>query len=1174
MVAAAESAGSAERENAKYLDSIEGKTKALESAMQELSTTSVSDELIKWFLDLEKGVVDFQTSIGGITPLILTLVTIFSSKLAPAIQVVGKLIGKTLVADFQALKGVVAGASIGFSGWLTIIAAAATVIFSVVGAVNNYNKAQKELRQQNIAMANATSDSSKTLNELYAKYQALYKVQNRTKEQEEELTTTSKSLEDAIGDRASVLKTLTNGTADYNTELTKVIQTQAGIDFAKVTSGINDFKKELDLSDYKIEIPQLSADNSVQDLVSNEAFDTLKDFINLKKELQNTTENYENIVPDAEILNIEDASKYLKSLITLQSGYNDQIVQANHDGNTLLATQISENEIYTKLNTIIPDLTAKLSEYNSLLVTQAVSEKEMAGEYPYTIQAYAAFREGIINNIGATGDWAATLRTMIDELFPQFKGKLDDLVDPDYVSRVSKMTEALSASESELSSLNSAYKTLSDAQDGYNKSGSLSIDTLSKLLALEPEYIKYLIDEKGNVNLNKEAYEDLVKEKVSALKTDLLNKYTAEMDDLTHSSKLQKDAVDKQVGSTYSYIQGEEEKRKINDVIKNQQTELTNEYNNTSSAVDNLTWSLDDEADVVERITEAYDEQSSTLDTAQSAYTTLKDAIEEYNKTGVLSVDMFQELLSLSPEYLQMFFDQSNATDLATAAINTQIQSLKDAKREEILASAAARILAISQSTVGTVASGAAGGVSSLGDASTNMGNKASSATPKVSGLAKEVANLYAALGGKVDIDWANDEIKKVMTDTTKLLSDLSNLSISSVGGSSSRGGGGGTSKAQQQAEDIKDAYDSLLGSTMSMLKQKTNDRIDQLQDELDIEEELYKAEKQRIEDAVDGYKEIIDAKKKSIQLDKDEKDYQDEISDKNKEIADIQNRLLELSFDNSESAKTEKLKLEEDLVEKRKDLSDTQCDRETELSEAAWDEDFDRYEASQEAQIATLDAAFEATKVDYEDRIELLKTYLEQENTIRSEAINLIAGKTATFYNELFSWNQKYGETSNAILQNVIDKAQETVSIVSGSSGSSKKSSSSKATTGLSYVTPTSTFASVDWKNLKAHHDGLDSGFIGGVKGNETFIKALKGEIGVTRGQQDNFTNKILPNMLKNAESGNNIKCDNLLSINVAGNLDPKSEANVIAAVNSQFKELNKVMAGNGLVRKANGFA
>jgi len=118
-----------------------------ESAMQELSTTSVSDELIKWFLDLEKGVVDFQTSIGGITPLILTLVTIFSSKLAPAIQVVGKLIGKTLVADFQALKGVVAGASIGFSGWLTIIAAAATVIFSVVGAVNNYNKAQKELRE-------------------------------------------------------------------------------------------------------------------------------------------------------------------------------------------------------------------------------------------------------------------------------------------------------------------------------------------------------------------------------------------------------------------------------------------------------------------------------------------------------------------------------------------------------------------------------------------------------------------------------------------------------------------------------------------------------------------------------------------------------------------------------------------------------------------------------------------------------------------------------------------------------------------------------------------------------------------------------------------------------------------------------------------------------------------
>ena len=487
--------------------------------------------------------------------------------------------------------------------------------------------------------------------------------------------------------------------------------------------------------------------------------------------------------------------------------------------------------------------------------------------------------------------------------------------------------------------------------------------------------------------------------------------------------------------------------------------------------------------------------------------------------------------------------------------------------------------MAVSQNIVSGAASSTTSPLNSAAGAASNLGSKASAATPQVNGFAVAVGNLITAMGGDSSLVSSTDsKIKAILKKYEGLASSVMNIG---VGTSSSKSGGGGrTSKATQQAEAISEAYDDLLNSTMKMLEQETDDRIDQLEDELDVEEELYKAEKQRIEDAIDGYKDIIDAKKESLQLDKDEKDYDDEIADKNKEIAEIQNRLLELSFDTSESSKAEQLKLQEELSSKQKDLSDTQYDRSVELSKNALDNEYELYKSNQNAKIDLLDEAFEATKLDYEDRIELLKTYLEEENTIRSQAMDLISGKTEDYYDRLFNWNQKYGKVSNDILQSIINKSQETISTTSSSS-SKKKSTKSASTKDGSSSTIAGTLASLVGKvggvllsSLGIFHEGLDSGFVGDVKGNETFVKALKGEAFVTEKQQDNFVNKVLPSMLNNASSGNNINCDNLLSINVAGNLDSKSEANVISAVNSQFEELNKVLAGNGLVRKANNYA
>ena len=65
--------------------------------------------------------------------------------------------------------------------------------------------------------------------------------------------------------------------------------------------------------------------------------------------------------------------------------------------------------------------------------------------------------------------------------------------------------------------LQSAFNTLSAAQEEYNESGYISIDTLQALLALDDEYLGYLVDENGQLNLNTDAFKSLAQAKINDL---------------------------------------------------------------------------------------------------------------------------------------------------------------------------------------------------------------------------------------------------------------------------------------------------------------------------------------------------------------------------------------------------------------------------------------------------------------------------------------------------------------------------------------------------------------------------------------------------------------------------------------------------------------------------------
>ena len=82
--------------------------------------------------------------------------------------------------------------------------------------------------------------------------------------------------------------------------------------------------------------------------------------------------------------------------------------------------------------------------------------------------------------------------------------------------------------------------------------------------------------------------------------------------------------------------------------------------------------------DQMDGIAESMESLNKKLDSIQSAYQSLSNVIDEYNESGYISVDAFQEFLSLSPEMLQYFINEKGQLDLSKEALYSYTDALID----------------------------------------------------------------------------------------------------------------------------------------------------------------------------------------------------------------------------------------------------------------------------------------------------------------------------------------------------------------------------------------------------------------------------------------------------------------------------------------------------------------
>lgn len=233
MAYAEQSAGSAAKEQERYLTSVQGKLASLKNSWQELSTTTLDSDVVKGVLDLANAFVKLMNATGGLIPTlgllaaaILTIKTV--SKIDWATDFQFKITG--LASAFKATQLAATGAAGAMAAFKISVATVTTVVSLLVMAISAVNAAQ----QQAIANAQAAAEKAKTQSEkvkdLVDQYRELSKAQSAegwTAEQRKKVETIQSSITDLVGEEAKNLD-LVNGKLDeqYN-KLIAIAKTSA-----------------------------------------------------------------------------------------------------------------------------------------------------------------------------------------------------------------------------------------------------------------------------------------------------------------------------------------------------------------------------------------------------------------------------------------------------------------------------------------------------------------------------------------------------------------------------------------------------------------------------------------------------------------------------------------------------------------------------------------------------------------------------------------------------------------------------------------------------------------------------------------------------------------------------------------------------------------------------------
>ena len=527
------SAGSATKENEKYLNSIEGKLNQLSSAWQNFARNTINSEWVKG-------------AVSGLTNIIKSFDN-FYQVLVPLAGLIAAFKYDSLIKGFNSLK--LAGSNIfkTFSNLLNIIklypSAAIDASVNNISLSDSYKALGVNVNFTKLAISSLTIVLTSTIL-IYNKIkQSQEEYISKLKEEADENNRFADSLENTLNkyeELSSSTDTMSEATDALNSFLEEegMLYSDLG---KKIDSEKDDREEIIGILKEEIEQRKLLAQAKKEEAYNSGGADTdltqnwLQQGWTATKGIFSDSSDIFNLSREMDLAGLSsfgwsadfgDLKEQFGASANTLSGLNDEL-KKNIDL-LMQSGELSEDESHklsvytnaqTKLQSAIDSATEAYSGrfdmlksgidigegYENVLINLGIATEEEIDFYKSLIGVSDEVREKQIAIYEGT-ESAAEGFLNLDNIL-----KMSDSVIEDNGNSLDELND-------KIDEIQSAYETMADAVDEYNESGYLSMDTLQSLLSLSPEYLASLELVNGQLVLNEASMYNLAEAaKVSAI---------------------------------------------------------------------------------------------------------------------------------------------------------------------------------------------------------------------------------------------------------------------------------------------------------------------------------------------------------------------------------------------------------------------------------------------------------------------------------------------------------------------------------------------------------------------------------------------------------------------------------------------------------------------------------
>lgn len=445
-----------------------------------------------------------------------------------------------------------------------------------------------------------------------------------------------------------------------------------------------------------------------------------------------------------------------------------------------------------------------------------------------------------------------------------------------------------------------------------------------------------------------------------------------------------------------------------------------------------------------------------SIDDIQTAFSTAKKVIQEYNSNGQISMDNLQSLLSLDGKYIDLLVDKNGKLNLNTEAYKRLIKAEMEEQKANLIKSTADSI----------------NNISSKAQAQQILADNTSALADKEYDLADAYLVEALASAKAKSIKSGDDTIYKAALSEVDLLSKKLSLVDSTYQGMTKNIDYGLTSdttnldtestrleklsdqyqKKKDDLDDIKDKYQENIDAIQDNID-TLDDEIDKLEEEKDVlndkkdalEEQKSDLEdakssikdmadlaedyvKQTLQDEIDSYDkqidkleekkqkfdDIIDKQKESLEQEKDAYEWRKTIQEKNNALSEAQAKANAYAFDNSSEGKA-------NLKSAQADVKSAKDDRDDELYNHMIDTRSDNLDKLKDK----TDERYDKQKDSFEKQKDKIQKLADNEVYIRKRAYKLIDGYSNSTYKKLSNYAKKHTDKTSAEFNHMWNKAK-----------------------------------------------------------------------------------------------------------------------------------------------------